>query len=126
MQSLRGWKSKYIRMRGEGLELTQTIQMLHEATQRLSEASREVFRLAKKKAEAERIYRVSLGQEMFLLREEKIPVTLIPDLARSRVAELKFDRDLSADMYRAALSSMEALKVEINALQSIAKYNSEI
>ena len=108
------------------MELTQTVQMLHEATHRLSEASREVFRLAKKKAEAEHIYRVSLGQEMFLLREEKIPVTLIPDMARSRVAELKFERDLSADMYRAALSSMEALKVEINALQSIAKYNSEI
>lgn len=108
------------------MELTPTVKMLHDATKRMSEASKEVFRLAKTKAETEKTYRIALGREIFLLRDEKMPATLIPDTARSRVADLKFERDLAADTYRAAISAMEALKVEINALQSIAKYQSEV
>lgn len=107
------------------MELTPTINMLHQATKRLSESSKEVFRLAREKAETEREYRIALGQEIFKLKADKMPATLIGDLARAKVAELKFKRDLATEMYRAALSAMEALKVEINALQSIAKYQSE-
>ena len=108
------------------MELTPTVKSLHDATKRLNKASSEVFRLAKTKAEAERTYRIALGREIFLLRDEKMPATLIPDTARSRVADLKFERDLASDTYRAAISAMEALKVEINALQSIARYQSDI
>ena len=108
------------------MELTPTIKMLHEATNRLSDSSKEIFRLARAKSEAERTYRIALGREIFILRDEKMPATLIPDTARSRVADLKFERDLATDTYRSAISAMEALKTEINALQSIAKYKSDI
>lgn len=107
------------------MELTPTIKMLHEATNRLSDSSKEVFRLARTKAETERTYRIALGQEIFKLRFDKVPATLIPDLSRAEVAELKFQRDLAADTYRSGLAAMEALKAEINALQSIAKYQNE-
>lgn len=108
------------------MELTPTVNMLHQATKRLSESSKEVFRLAREKAETERSYRSELAKVMTSMRMDKVQATLIPDLARGEVADLKFQRDLAAETYRAALSAMEALKVEINALQSIAKYQSEV
>ncbi|WP_224077612.1 hypothetical protein [Planococcus chinensis] len=100
--------------------------MLHQATKRLSESSKEVFRLAKAKAETERAYRSELAKVMTAMRMDKVPIGVIGDLARGEIADLKFERDLASETYRAALSAMEALKVEINALQSIAKYQSEI
>ena len=108
------------------MELTPTIQMLHEATQRISEASKQIFKLSKAKAEAERAYRTALSQEIMKLRAEGVQATLIPDLARGAVAELKFERDYATEMHRAAIASMESLRVEINALQSISKYQSEV
>ena len=108
------------------MELTPTIDMLRAATNRLSEASKQVFRLAQKKAETERVYRSALAQTIFRMRDEKIPVGIIGDLARGEVADLKFERDLATDMYRAGLSSIEALKVEISSLQTITKLQGEI
>lgn len=108
------------------MELSPTVQMLYEATKRISEASKEVFRLSKTKAETERIYRTALSQEMLKLRSEGMPATLIPDVSRGNVADLKFQRDAAMEMHRSALAAMEALKAEINALQSIAKYQSDI
>lgn len=64
------------------MELSPTVQMLHKATMRMSEASKEVFRLAKTKAETEYTYRKALSQEMLILRAKKMPATLIPDIAR--------------------------------------------
>jgi len=108
------------------MELSSTTKMMYEATKRMSDSSKEVFRLAKRKAETERLYRAELAKTMMRMRAEKIPATLIGDLARGEVAELKFERDLAMEMHRSALAAMEALKSEINALQSIAKYQSEI
>lgn len=107
-------------------ELTPVVKELHNATKRLSAASKEIFRLASAKAEMERAYRMSLSQEIMKLREEGVQATLIPDLARGKVAYLKFERDLAKDTYKSGISAMEALKAEINALQSIAKYQSEV
>lgn len=108
------------------MELTPTIKMLRDATLRLDKSSKEVFRLAQQKAETERTYRQELAKQIFILRDERMPATLIPDTARGNVAELKYSRDLAADLYRSALASMEALKVEINALQTITKYQSDL
>lgn len=108
------------------MELTPTVQLLHQASGRLNEASKEVFRLARKKAETEHEYRRELSKRIVELRADNMPATLLGDVARGDLADLKFQRDLASDMYRSAIASMEALKVEINALQSIAKYNTDI
>ena len=108
------------------MELTPTVQMLHAATKRISESSKEIFRLSKEKAEKERVYRVALHQEIVKMRSEGIQATLIPDMARGAVADLKFERDLALETHRAALAAMESLRAEINSLQSIAKYQSDI
>lgn len=108
------------------MELIVVTQELYAATQRLQNASKEVFRMAQRKSETEHVYRMELAKRIIELRADKMPATLIADVARGDVADLKFQRDLAADTYRSALASMEALKVEINALQSIAKYQSEV
>lgn len=108
------------------MELTPTVMMLHQATQRISEASKEIFKLSKAKAEAERTYRTALAQEILKLRADGVQATLIPDIARGEVADLKFERDYATEMHRAAIAAMESLRVEINALQSISKYQSEV
>lgn len=108
------------------MELSPVVNEIHDATKRLRRASKEIFKLASNKAEMERAYRKSLAEEIAKLRDEKVPATLIGDIARGNVAYFKFERDLAADMYKSGISSMEALKAEINALQSIAKYQSDI
>lgn len=107
-------------------ELTPVVRELYDATKRLEKATREIFKLATAKAEMERAYRQALAQEIVKLRADSTPATLIPDLARGNVSYFKFERDLAADTYKSAISSMEALKAAINALQSIAKYQSEV
>ncbi len=92
---------------------------IYEAVQRLRESSREVYRLGNHKAETERDYRIALAKEIFTLRYDKMPVSIIGDVARGNVAALKFERDLASDKYRSALSALDSLKVEINALQSV-------
>ena len=108
------------------MELTPTLQMLRDATIRISQSSKEIFKLSKEKARTEKIYRQALAQEMLMLRSDGMPATLIPDVARGNVADLKFQRDAALETHRAALAAMESLRVEINALQTIAKYQSDI
>lgn len=108
------------------MELTPTIKMLHDVTKRLDAGSKKVFELARGKAEAERIYRSALAQVIFRMRDEKIPIGIINDLARGEVADLKFERDLAAETYKASLSSLEALKVEVSAIQTIVRWQSEV
>lgn len=108
------------------MELTPVVQELYNATKRIQASGQEVYRLGNIKAETERTYRIALAKAIVMLRADKVQATLISDLARGEVADLKFERDLSHDRYRSAISAMEALKIEINALQSIAKYQSEV
>ncbi|GLY11392.1 hypothetical protein [Pseudobacillus badius] len=108
------------------MELTSVVQLIYQATKRLDKIQREIFKLAEKKAMTESAYRQKLAEEMMRLRVEKIPTTLIPDMARGNTSDLKLERDLAEGTYKSALSAMEALKVEINALQSVAKYQNEV
>lgn len=108
------------------MELTPIVKELYQATKRIRESGKEVYRLGVHKSETERLYRMELAKRMMVLRIEKFPATLIGDIARGDVAELKFQRDLAAEKYRSALAAMDALKVEINALQTIAKYQSDL
>ncbi len=100
-------------------------QTLFKRIERLDKASTEIFKLAEKKAESERIYRVALAQEMLKLKSEGMPATLAYDVARGNVADQKFNRDKDESMYWAAQSSMEALKTECSVLQTINRWQSD-
>ncbi|WP_424236384.1 hypothetical protein [Bhargavaea ginsengi] len=108
------------------MELTPTVQLLYEATRRLNKSTEEIFHLARARAETERAYAIELSKTLLRLRAEGVPATLCGDLARGEVADYRFERDLATERHRSALAAMEALSVEIKALQSIANYQSEI
>ena len=108
------------------LEVVSTVHQLRKATERLSNASKEVMRLAKTRAQTEQEYRLALSKEIATLRAENVQATLIPDLARGNVSHLKLERDMAQEVHRSAMSSIGALQVEIQSWQSILKYMSEV
>lgn len=108
------------------MELISIIKELRNATERLRISEKEIFKLGAEKAESERVYRIALSQEMMKLRYEKMPTTLLPDIARGNVAELKFKRDIAAERSKAGFAAMRALEVEISSLQSISKNFSDL
>ncbi|SDI15478.1 hypothetical protein SAMN05192534_12350 [Alteribacillus persepolensis] len=108
------------------MELTEITKEMYETTKRIDKASKEVFKLAKNRAETERIYREALAKEMMKLRNEGIPATQINDLARGNVAYLKFERDLALELHRSALSSLGAIETQASVLQTISRYQETI
>jgi hypothetical protein len=108
------------------IELTSVTRMMYEASLRLEKASKKLFELAQKKAESEKVYRLSLMREIMQLREDKLPATLISDIARGKVADLKYQRDLDAELYKASLAALEALRSESSTLKAILEYQSEV
>ena len=89
-------------------------------------ASKEIFILAKNKANTELEYRRELGKSIVRLRSEGVQATLIPDLARAEVSELKYARDLALELHRSGLASLDVIQSQGNILQSISKYQSEV
>ncbi|MGM0807550.1 MAG: hypothetical protein ACQET8_22855 [Bacillota bacterium] len=108
------------------MELTKITRELYTASNRLSQAGNEIYRMAKEKADAERAYRLALSQEITKLKMEGLSVTLIADTARGNVADLKYQRDLAEGQFKASIEALKALQVQVNSLQSIAKYQSEV
>lgn len=94
---------------------------MRKVSDRLEKASKEMFNMAKQKAEKEREYRMRLAQEIMIVRATGLPATLVLDVAKGNVADLKFERDLSADTFKAAIESIGAIKVQASLLQSVNK-----
>lgn len=100
-------------------------EQIREQIERLNKAQRVLYRQAKEKAETERIYRSGLANEIVNLRAEGHPVALVGDIARGSLANEKFDRDLAESRFKATIEAIEAIKVNISALQSILRYQDE-
>lgn len=101
------------------MELLSITKEIMETAHRLQNASKEIFRLGQEKAESERKYRRALMMEIMRLKDEKMPATLISDVARGNVADLLFERDAAEVKFKAAMESMAALKSTLSALQSV-------
>jgi hypothetical protein len=108
------------------LELTNVTREIYDSTVRLKNGSKEIFKLAKAKAEKERDYRRALAIEIVKLKTGGMQATLIPDVARGNTADLKFERDLAEAEYVAARDSLEAIQSQMNGLQSILKVQFEM
>lgn len=108
------------------MELMKLTDEMYNVSKRLNKAAAEVYKLANKRAQTERAYRMELSKEMFRLKTEGTSITLIPDMARGNVADLKFERDLAEGQYKAAIEAMEALKSQLSAYQTIIKYQEAV
>lgn len=107
------------------VELQSVIEQMQDISNRLNKAQRVLFQFAREKAESERVYRMELATEILRLRSEGVQAVLIADLARGSVAQEKFERDFAEARFRSAIESIETLKVQISALQSILRYQTE-
>lgn len=108
------------------IELTSIALEIHAGAQRLSKGADALFMFAKAHAEAEKIYRAALGKEIMRLKSEGLQATLIPDVARGNTSELKFARDIADFKYSSARDSLKAIACQVNALQTIIRYQSEV
>lgn len=101
-------------------------QAIRRVSERLDKAPQAIFDNAKAYAEAERTYRMGLAKEIIRLRAEGMQATLINDVARGNVADLKYKRDLAEGLYRSSLESSKALQAELSGLQSVLKVVSDV
>lgn len=107
------------------MEIESITDTIVEICKRLNKSQKYLFNLAKTKSEAERIYRIELSQELIRLRAEGTTVAILSDIARGNVAESRYIRDLTDAQYKSSLETIDSLKSQLSALQSILKYKSE-
>ncbi|KEI16853.1 hypothetical protein Z959_08440 [Clostridium novyi B str. ATCC 27606] len=108
------------------LDTVEIAQEIYTAAKRLQKSGDKLFTLAKEYAQAEQKYRQALGMEIMKLRDEKVPVSIVGDVARANIAELKFNRDLAEYRYKAGRDKSQALQAEISALQTLYKRQEDI
>ncbi len=108
------------------MELTDITQELLDGSNRLKSASKELYKLAREKAEAEREYRIALHHSIIGYKNAGEKVTLISDLARGETADAKFARDLADVRFTAGREALDAIRVQMSALQTILKYQTEV
>lgn len=108
------------------MELIKVTEEMHRATKRISNCPKEIEDRARDKAQAEYEYRKALSQAILKYKAEGYPATLISDLARGEVAELKLERDLKDGLYKSSIEGTRALQSQLNGLQSVARYQSDI
>jgi len=68
-------------------------------------------------ADADRRYRVAYAEEILKLKAEGLPATLIPDIAKGKTADAKFERDAAEVTYNSAKEAINALKLQIRVIE---------
>lgn len=108
------------------MELIKINSEIYEISRRLGDSSRAIFKLGSEKAEAERLYRMELAKELLRLKSEGMAVGLLGDVARGNIADKLFQRDFTEIQYKSAIESMDVLKAQLTALQTIIRYQENI
>lgn len=108
------------------MDLVLVSQEIMTAAKRLSNASDAIYKLGEAKASSEQVYRVKLAQEMIKLKSDGMSVGMIADVARGNVGEYLFARDVAEIRWKAAIESVDAIRSQLSALQSILKYQEHV
>lgn len=108
------------------MELTSVTADMYRISQRLEKAANELYKMGEAKAQSEQVYRVKLAQEMLKLKVDGMSVGMISDVAKGNVGDYLFKRDYDEVRFKAALESLDAIKSQLSALQSILKYQTEV
>ncbi len=101
-------------------------QAIYDTSKQIQKGVKSLYGHAKAYAEAEQEYRIALAREIMRLRDEKLPVTVINDVARGNLADLKFKRDLAEVTYKTAKDMLQALQSQLSGLQTLYKRQDEI
>lgn len=108
------------------VEPVEVAQAIWTTSKRLDKGVDYIVSKAKEYAKAEKEYRIALSKEIVKLKTDGMSVTLIGDVARGNVADLKFNRDLAEQTYKASRDMLQALSNELSAMQSILKVQTKI
>ena len=108
------------------MDLINLTDKIYQTVKMISEEKKELEELAKEKAQAEKDYRIALSKAIFALKADGYAATLISDLARGSVAELKFQRDLADSCFTAKRESLQASLANLTALQSVLRIQREV
>lgn len=108
------------------MELAQVTQEVYTASKRLEKSANELYKLGEAKASSEQVYRVKLAQEILKLKSDGMAVGMISDVAKGNVGDFLFKRDYDEVRFKAALESVDAIKSQLSALQSILKYQVDV
>lgn len=92
---------------------------MQDKTALLNKALGEIGRRGRMYADAERVYRVALRQQILREREKGTPVTIISDICRgeAEIARLRFEKDVADVVYKAAMEAINCYKLEINVMR---------
>ena len=107
-------------------ELTDITTKIYEACTNLDTGARMIFNYSKSAAEAERDFDKAFATKILKLMERKIPATLIKEVAKGELSDIKFKMDLASMTYDSCKRSLSAQESQLSALQSILKYQTEV
>lgn len=84
----------------------------------------EIIKLGNKKSQAEHDYRLLKAKKIVVLRSEKTPVTIIPDLVKGdpEVAKLKLELDALEVLYDNKRENIRSLRDVMSCYQSMLNY----
>mgnify|MGYP000872136403 FL=1 len=110
------------------VELIEVSKAIWNTSQQLDTDMKTLLDRAKDSAVKEKTYRIALAKKIITLRTEKVPATLIPDIARGSdgVSESKFQRDLSREMYKSTKELLKGREAQLSSLQTLIKFQKDI
>lgn len=108
------------------MELQKLTKSIWDTSRRIEKGVNELGKRAKEYAEAEKEYRLALGREILILREQKVQTTLIPDIARGNISDLKFKRDIAEVTYKTCKEMLQGLQAELSGYQSILRVQDDM
>ena len=91
-------------------------------------AEAEIRRAYREFGEKERAYRKALAQRILELRGDKIPVTVIQDMAKGdlKIADLRFERDLAEGVREAAVSAIWRHSADRRELEQLVSWSMRV
>lgn len=114
-------------------DIIKTAEKIEEKIFELQQAREQIIEAAQDKAKAVSEYDKSLAVTILRLKNNDIrmfegqeisnlPATLIGPVAKGIVYEKAFTKELCEDTYKSRIVQMDAIRAELNGLQSINKY----
>lgn len=107
------------------MDTAEKIKILEESKSLLDKITTELKKRAYKKAETEREYRKALAIEEERLRAEKMPVTLIYDISRGRLSELRYQRDIASMEYDICKEYMRNIRINQESMRTLVSFDKE-
>lgn len=108
------------------MELIKIGEEIFNTCKRISEGTNKIYKFGTSYADAEKTYRIALAKEIMILREQKIPATLVGDIARGNLADLKYKRDFAEMQYKTSRDMLNALQSELSGLQTLYNKQTEV